>query len=202
MTIQLYTHYLSGNSYKVQLFLSLIGLEYRLTHVDLMNGEHQQPEFLQLNPLAQVPVLVDGEMIIRDSQAILTYVARSYANESWLPLEAEAMARVMQWLFLSSSEIHLGLEAIRLYHLLGSSEINAEQAKQKAKDILQIVDQHLEGRFWLEREQPTIADLACYPYIYLAPDAQIELSSYRNICAWMERIQNLPGYFAMSRASA
>lgn len=201
MTIQLYTHYLSGNSYKVQLFLSLLGLEYQLTSVDLMSGEHRQPDFLELNPLGQVPVLVDGPIIIRDAQAILTYLARHYANESWLPLEAEAMGRVMQWLFLSASEIHVGLEALRLYHLLGISEINAEQAVQKAKDILQIIDRHLKGRLWLELERPTIADLACYPYIYLAPDAQIELSFYRNICAWMEQVQDLPGYIAMSRAS-
>lgn len=202
MTIQLYTHYLSGNSYKVQLFLSLLGLEYQLTHVDLMNGENQQPEFLQLNPLGQVPVLVDGHIIIRDAQAILTYLARRYADESWLPLEAEAMGQIMQWLFLSASEIHVGLEAVRLYHLLGVSGINAEQATQKAKDVLQIIDRHLKGRLWLELERPTIADLACYPYIYLAPDAQIELSSYRNICTWMEQVQNLPGYIAMSRAFA
>lgn len=202
MTIQLYTHYLSGNSYKVQLLLSLLGLDHQLTPVDLMKGEHRQPKFLQLNPLGQVPVLVDGETVIRDAQAILTYLARRYGDESWLPLEAKSMGRIMQWLFLSASEIHVGLESARLYHLLGLSGINIEQATQKAKDVLQIVDRHLEERLWLEQEHPTIADIACYPYIHLAPNAQIELNPYPNLCTWMNRIEQLPGYIAMNRASA
>jgi glutathione S-transferase len=182
--------------------LSLLGLEYQLTPVDLMKGEHRQPEFLRLNPLGQVPVLVDGNLVIRDAQAILIYLARRYGNESWLPLEAEAMGRVMQWLFLSASEIHVGLESARLYHLLGLSAINIEQATQKAKDVLQIVDRHLDRRLWLELERPTIADIACYPYINLASDAQIDLNPYPNLGAWMNRIEQLPGYTAMSGASA
>ncbi len=47
---------------------------------------------LQLNPLGQVPVLTDGDTVVRDSQAILVYLARRYGGEEWLPLEAEAMS--------------------------------------------------------------------------------------------------------------
>lgn len=174
-----------------------MGLDYQLIPVDLIGGEHQQPAFLKLNPLGQVPVLVEGESLIRDSQAILVYLARNYGNDSWLPLEAEAMGRIMQWLSLSASEIRMGLEAARLYHLLGFSEINIHQATQKANETLKIIDHHLEGREWLAGDNPTIADVACYPYIYLAEDAQIDLQPYPNVETWLKQVQHLPGYIAM-----
>lgn len=69
-TLRLYNHEISG---KVRLLLSLLGLNYELVRVDLMKGEHKQPDFLALNPFGQVPVLVDGNTMVSDSQAILTY---------------------------------------------------------------------------------------------------------------------------------
>ena len=64
----LYGHPMSGNSYKVKLLLSLLGLDYEWITVDLMKGEHKHPEFLKLNPFGQVPVLVDGDVVLADAQ--------------------------------------------------------------------------------------------------------------------------------------
>lgn len=57
--IKLYGHEMSGNSYKVRLFLELLNLEYEWVKVDLMKGEHKSPEYLTLNPFGQVPLLAD-----------------------------------------------------------------------------------------------------------------------------------------------
>ena len=67
----LYGHPMSGNSYKVKLLLSLLGLDYEWITVDLMKGEHKQPEFLTLNPFGQIPVLTDGDIVIADAQGAL-----------------------------------------------------------------------------------------------------------------------------------
>ena len=196
--IQLYGHELSGNSYKAKLMLSLLGLNYDWIQVDLLKGAHKQPEFLTLNPFGQVPVLVDGDMILADAQAILVYLAQRYGGESWLPLDAESISRVVRWLSTTAAEVRQGPESVRLYYLFNATNINLEQATQKSEFILTQLNQHLAQREWLECGHPTIADVAVFPYIALAHDGKIDLSSYLSVLEWLERVKHLPGFIGMS----
>lgn len=195
--IQLYGYELSGNSYKAKLMLSLLGLDYEWVKVDLPQGAHKQPEFLALNPFGQVPVLVDGNTILADAQAILVYLARQYGSQQWLPLATEPMSRVIRWLSTTAGEIRQGTESARLYHLFKVTDINLERANQKSDFILTQLNNHLADREWLELGHPTIADVAVFPYIALAPDGKIPLEPYPHIRAWIERLKHLPGFVGM-----
>lgn len=185
--------------------LSLLGLEcdsleggtapHRIL-IDFVGGEHKSADFLKLNPLGQVPVLVDGDTVIRDSQAILVYLARKYEREDWLPLAAEPMAKVMQWLSFAANEIHCSLFVARLHFRFGM-DFDWEAAQRKGKQVLQVMDDHLQGRDWLECDRPTIADIACYPYVGLAPEGKVDLEPYPQVLAWLDRIKQLPGYEGM-----
>lgn len=194
--LKLYDLTLSGNCYKVRLMLSLLGLEHELVPVNLQAGEHKSSAFLQLNPLGQVPVFIDGDVIIRDSQAILVYLARRYGGEDWLPIEAEAMAKVGQWLSTAANEIQQGIAAARR-HFIINAKIDLDLAQSKAYRVLQVMDEHLQERNWLECDRPTIADIACFPYIALAADGKITLKEYPHVIAWINRIMQLPGYVGM-----
>jgi glutathione S-transferase len=196
--IKLYGHELSGNSYKVRLFLELLNLNYEWIKVDLMKGEHKSPDYLVLNPFGQVPLLMDGETKLADAQAILVYLARQYGGEQWLPLEALPLAQVVRWLSTTAGEVRQGPENARLYHLFGATSINIERAHQKAEYILTQLDQHLSTHTWLEFERPTIADVAVYPYVALARDGKINLDIYPHVLAWIDRIKQLPGYISMT----
>jgi|ERR687886_1212131 glutathione S-transferase len=195
--IKLYGHELSGNSYKAKLMLYLLGLDYEWIKVDLMARAHKQPEFLALNSFGQVPVLVDENTVLPDAQAILVYLARQYGGESWLPLEAEPMSRVIRWLSIAAGEIRQGPEVARLYYLFKATSINLEQANQKAEFILTQLNNHLADREWLELGHPTIADVAVFPYVALAPDGKISLDNYPNVLAWIDRVKHLPGFVGM-----
>lgn len=196
--IKLYGHEISGNSYKVQLMLSLLKLEYEWVRVDLMKGEHKSPEYLAMNPFGQVPLLVDGEKQLADAQAILVYLARQYGGEQWLPLAALPMAQVIRWLSIAAGEVRQGTKNARLYYLFGAgTNINIDRATQKAEFILTQLDQHLSSRLWLEFDRPTIADVAVYPYIALARDGKIDLDPYPQVLGWIDRLQQLPGYIPM-----
>lgn len=196
--IKLYGHELSGNTYKVKLFLSLLGVEWEWIKVDLLKGEHKTPEFLSLNPFAQVPLLVDGEVILADAQAILVYLARCYGGEKWLPLDDISLAWVVRWLSTTAGEIRTGAEWARLYYLFKVTSINIDRAQEKAQFILQQLNEHLKDREWLECHRPTIADIAVFPYIALAGDGKIDLSPYGNVLAWIGRVKHLPGYVSMA----
>jgi glutathione S-transferase len=195
--IKLYGHELSGNSYKAKLMLSLLGLDYEWIKVDLMTGAHKQPEFLALNPFGQVPLLVDGNFILPDAQAILVYLARQYGTQQWLPLEAEPMSRVIRWLSTTAGEIRQGPESARLYHLFKATSINLERANQKAEFILTQLNDRLADREWLELGHPTIADVAVFPYVALAPNGKISLKPYPHVLDWIDRLKHLPGFVGM-----
>lgn len=198
--IELYNHELSGNCYKVRLMLSLLRLKHELVSVDMNRGEHKSPQFLALNPLGQVPLLVDSEVVIRDSHAILVYLARRYGSEIWLPTEPEPMSKVMQWLSIATNEIQHSFAAARRYYRL-NEYTDIELAQQKAHQILQILNQHLQAQRWLECARPTIADIACFPYIGLASDSRISLEACPYVMSWIERIKQLPSYIGMADLS-
>ena len=194
--MKLYDLELSGNCYKVRLFCALLDLPLTLEPVDTRNGEHKQPAFLALNPLGQIPVLVDGEVVLRDSQAILVYLARKTERSDWLPLEAGPLATVMQWLSTAANELARGPADARAGVKFGR-QLDVELARAKAFSILGIIDTHLGRQRWLACDRPTIADIACFPYIALAPEGGIGLEPYSNIKGWMNRIASLPGYISM-----
>lgn len=196
--IKLYGHSMSGNSYKVRLFLELLNIDYEWITVDLMKGEHKSPEYLALNPFGQVPLLVDGDMKLADAQAILVYLARQYGGEQWLPTDALHLAQVVRWLSTTAGEVRQGPESARLYHVFKTTNINLERAIQKSEFILTQLNDHLAERDWLELGHPTIADLAVFPYVALARDGKIDLNSYPNVLAWIDRIKHLPGFVGMN----
>lgn len=194
--IQLYDFVLSGNCHKVRLLLSMLKVDYESLPVNLAAGEHKTNQFLQLNPCGQVPVLIDGNVTIRDSQAILVYLARRYGSEDWLPLEPEAIAKIMQWLSFAANEIANSLAAARRYFIF-KGQLDIDLTQQKAHQVLQILDRHLTKNHWLECSHPTIADLACFPYVGLAADGKVALDNYPHVIAWCDRIKQLPGYISM-----
>lgn len=194
--ITLYEFALSGNCHKIRLMLSLLELEYTSILVDGSQKQQKSANFLAINPFGQVPVLSDDEVVIRDSQAILVYLARKYGNTNWLPEDAALLAEVTAWLSTAANEVSLGPNRLRLHHKFGRA-INIDESSQITLNLLAILQQQLALRPWLISEQTTIADIAIYPYIALAPEGGIDLSPYPAVTTWLSRIQALPGYVGM-----
>jgi glutathione S-transferase len=96
----------------------------------------------------------------------------------------------------AANEIARGPNDARLHDKFGYS-LDVEQARTKAIKIFRMIDTHLSTRQWLELERPTIADIACFPYIALAHEGGVSTSPHHNINAWIERIKTLPGFISM-----
>jgi glutathione S-transferase len=196
IVVKLYNVEVSGNCYKIRLFLSLLKLEYEIVSVDIANREQKSPAYLKKNPLGEFPVLEDDDLVLRDSQAILVYLARQYASDDWLPSAPSEMALVMQWLFTACNEIARGLMDSR-FHKKFKMDLDIQKAHEKSRLILTIIDQHLDGKDWLELNRATIADIACFPYIALAHEGDISLDPYPNIKKWIANIKTLPNFVYM-----
>ncbi|EPF73333.1 glutathione S-transferase family protein [Acinetobacter rudis] len=194
--MKLYDLELSGNCYKVRLFAALANIDLELIAVDFLAGEHKSTELLKLNPFGELPILDDHGFILRDSQAILIYLANKYAGEAWWPSSPQQQAEVSQWLFVTANEIQHGPCAARLIDLF-QYPLDKQVALIKAERILTILNTHLSEHTWLAINRPTIADIAVYPYVALAHEGSIDLSPYVHIQAWLKRIQALPNYVSM-----
>jgi glutathione S-transferase len=196
--VKLYTGLESGNSWKVRILLEQLGVPYEKVFVDMLQWEHKTERFMsELNPRGQVPVLEDEGRRYWDSAACLVYIARKFEREDWLPIDAAGMAEVMQWVSLAASEIQFGLQyarrgVMRDRWIAG----NLEQLQVIGKLALGALEWRLRDHDWLALDRITIADIACFPYVYHADEAKLPLDPYPAIGAWVDRCLARPNWAA------
>jgi len=193
--MKLYLVAISGNSYKVRILLSLLKVPQELIFVDTRNRAHKKPPFLSLNPRGEVPVLEDDGTVLWDSAAILVYLARKHGGEQWLPSEPAAMGEVMQWMALAGNEIQFGLQYARRGVLQDRWTAGTlEQGQAMGRVALNALELRLKDHSWLALGRPTIADIACFPYIETAPEAKVPLEPFPAVTDWLARCKALPGW--------
>lgn len=185
----------SGHAHRALVFAKLAGIAHEAVYVDLLSGEHKSPEFLAMNPDGQVPVLEDGDVVVSDSNAILVYLARTYAPE-WMAKDAVGDAQIQRWLTLAAGEIAFGSCAARLITVF-NAPLDPEFASATAAKAMKKLERGLENRDWLVGDRPTIADVAAYSYTAHAPEGNVSLEPYPNIRAWIARFEALDGFEAM-----
>lgn len=194
----LYHHPLSGHAHRAVLFASLLGVAHELVEVDLAAGAHKRPEFLKLNPFGQVPVLVDGDVVIADSNAILVYLARKSGRTDWLPNDARDEAAVQRWLSVAAGELAYGPAAARLITVFGAG-FDAEEVIARSHRLLGLLEARLAESAWLAGASPTIADVALYSYVARAPEGNVDLSGYPAVIDFLRRVEALPGFVPFAR---
>ena len=200
--LTLYDFELSASCYKIRLLLSLLKLKYERVTVNFFPGfENRQPAFLKINPLGQLPALRDGDLMLRDAQAILAYLARKYdPTGRWLPSEPTALAEVLMWLFFTASEL-TAATAARLHDMLAfpADEVAVKKAARKAFRIMNdaMTGREHDGASWFVGNQATLADIALFPSIALSRDFGVEHDEYPALRRWMRRVRGLEGFIAM-----
>lgn len=200
--IKLYNDELSGNCYKLRLFMGLLELPYERVPVNFHPGrEHKSEAFLKINPFGQLPAIDDDGYVLRDAQAILVYLATRYdPTQRWFPVDARSRGRVALWLTVAE-DITRSASAARLHDAFGYPfDVNA--CREAAHKLFAHIEDHLadgeiEGREWLAGDAPTIADIACFPYVALAPEGGVLLDRYPALRRWIHRVKTLPNFIGM-----
>ncbi|MEM1155174.1 MAG: glutathione S-transferase family protein, partial [Pseudomonadota bacterium] len=192
---------LSGNCYKIKLLMHFLDQAYEWEHVDILAGATHELAFQRMNPNSRVPVVIlpNGEYLW-ESNAVLNYLAEGSA---FLPDDRYHRAQVLQWQFFEqySHEPYIATARYINKYLGLPAEREAEyHAKQDGGHrALAVMDEHLATRAFFVGDGATIADISLYAYTHVAAEGGFELGSYSNICDWLQRIEQLPGYVAMSR---
>jgi glutathione S-transferase len=194
--MKLYLTESSGNSYKVRVLASILKVRYQKVIVDWDAKEHKQPAFLRMNPRGQVPVMVIEGKALWDSTAHLVYLARQYGGKKWLPTDALGLAEVSQWLAFAQNEVYFGLQWSRGV-VKGLRGGNLEEYQAYARKALDALTWRLEQHDWLALNRPTIADIACYPYVKRAPEGGLSLVAYPAVKVWLKRCEEIPGWLKL-----
>ena len=194
--IRLHDFELSGSCYKVRLLLNILKVSCERIPVDFIRKEHKTEQFLKLNPLGEIPVMEDGEVRLRDAQAILVYIARTYdRSNTWFPDAPDSMGKIMQWLSFGGNEL-MAATGARLVRIL-NYPLDLPALQARAIGSFRVLDAHLSDREFLELGHPTIGDIACFPDVAMAGEGGIDLKPYPYILRWIDRIKQIPGFIPM-----
>ncbi len=196
--MKLYYDPITVNCRKVVAGLDLIGAGYEDELLSYFGGDHKQPEFRKVNPNAELPALVDGDLVLWESNAILVYGAEKTGNRTAYPADAKIRADIARWLLWECSKwfdaCYVYLVQNVVNPILDSTPDQAvlDAHEPAFRNLASILEAALEGREWLCADNPTIADIAVAAPMHLHAVQKLPLDDYPNIRGWIARVEGLP----------
>ena len=178
------------NGKKISIMLEEIGYKYKLTKIDISNGEQFNPEFIKMSPFSKIPVIIDRDTneTIFESGAILMYLG----EKSGKFYDKENRLKINQWLMAQMGYIGPMIGQHHQFHHFnsGKSEFGEERYFKITKKIYQDLDNRLENSKYLAGEKYSIADIATWPWIARHEWHDIGLKNYKNLSRWYLDIAN------------
>ncbi|XXG65801.1 hypothetical protein AAC387_Pa05g3418 [Persea americana] len=180
-------------------------IEFELVPVDLLKGEHKNPDFLKLQPFGVVPVIQDGDLTLYESRAIIRYYAEKYKSHGvdLLGTTVEDRAVVEQWLEVEGQNFHQPIYTLVLqilyYPKLGlpTDEKAVKEGEENLGKVLDIYEERLSKSKYLAGDFYSLADLSHLPFThYLVNDIGkgYMINDRKHVNAWWEDISNKPSW--------
>jgi glutathione S-transferase len=146
--------------------LEEIGTPFEARRVTILKGEHQTPDYLALNPHGRVPTLTDGDFVLTESPAILSYLGHRFADAGLLDLEnLERLGRTHELLNFFSSGVHIAFAQVFRAARFAESESARAEIIAAGRATLETHFDELEGLAqggsWIVGDTYSIAD----PYL-------------------------------------
>lgn len=180
------------NSIKVPVLLEELALEYDLRAVNIRAGEQRSAAFLALNPNGKVPFLVDGDLKIAESAAIMIHLAETHGR--FLPTAPAHRARVFEWLMVQISGTGPAFGQSGYWQKLASERNEAAIARYstEANRLADLIDGHLRENTWFGGEEYTIADMAHFGWFWRREFAGISFDNRPSLARWYAAMEARP----------
>jgi glutathione S-transferase len=200
--LRLYDYLESGNAYKVRLLLHQLGVPFERVDVDILKGESRTPAFLERNPNGRIPLLeLEDGTCLAESNAILWYLAD---GSPFLPAGRLQRAQLLQWMFFEQYSHEPYIAVLRFWNHAGVLERNraaVAEKRERGMQALAVMDRHLAERRFFVGDGYSVADIALYAYTHVAHEGGFDLSDYRYVRDWLERVRSRPGHVPISYAA-
>ena len=190
----------SPNTRKVQAVAAHLGIALEFGFVDITKGLSHTPQFIALNPAGRTPVLVDGDFVLPESNAIMQYLAGKKKNDLW-PENARTRADIARWQFWQVAQWHEGCGGFLWENFVkkllmggGTDQAALKRAEDAFHRDAPVLDAHLAKHQYLVNGVLTLADFSVASYLHYAAAAKMPLERYQNIQAWYARIEALPAW--------
>ena len=178
------------NGKKISIMLEEIGYDYKVTKVDINNGEQFEEGFKKISPLSKIPVIIDhkNNQTVFESGAILIYLA----EQSKKFYNQEDRLQINQWLMAQMGYIGPMLGQHHQFHHYnsGKSKFGEDRYFKISKRIYNELDKRLSVSKFLSGEKYTIADIATFPWIARHEWHDIGLANFKNLSRWYSEISN------------
>lgn len=174
------------NNRKVVAFIEHFDLPVEIHQVDFKARETQTDEFFAINPMRKVPVLIDGDFTLWESNAILTYLARKFPETNALPVDIQGRADVDRWLHWQSCH---------LMPFMGALKTGSEKDPDAIKPLFNVLEVPLQSGDYI-RDELSVADFAIAAYLMTKLGRQLDYSEHPKVAAWRERMGSLKGFVA------
>ncbi len=194
---KLYCFAQSGNSYKVALYLNLIGADWEPVAVDFFTGETRSPAYREnVNEMGEAPVLEHKGKKLTQSGVILTYL--SDLSGKFTASSEDEKLEVLRWILFDNHKVTNFLATHRFFNafMKDTNPAVLEFLRGRAIANLKIVEKHLARQPYLAGNSPTIADISMLGYMYY-PDEEHGFSiekDFPSVHAWREKFKAMPGW--------
>jgi len=179
----------SGNVQKVIFMLEEIGLKHVREDYGRQFNNTNTDAYRKLNPNMKVPTLIDGDLVMWESNTILRYLAATYkpAMTGATPAEKTHVGRWMDWLLASLNAPYVAVfKDVKKPAAERSADFSAQSADMVSQ--LKILDGHITGRSWFALDRLTIADICLAPIVKRCLDFPIEKPVFPELSRWQQSI--------------
>lgn len=187
----------SGNSIKPMLVASQLNLQCNVVYINVLAGDSRKPEFLSINPQGQLPYLVSADGCgLGESNAIAWYLAE---ESKLIPDTAFARAQAIGWMNFEQTMLEANISPVRFFtHIVPELQTDHEDMipvwRERGNQGLSILDEYLASNEFVTNYGYSVADIAVFGYTHLANEGGFDLQGYKNIAAWIKRVQQQSGY--------
>ncbi len=190
----------SPHTWKVRALAAHLGVPLEHVYVDLLKGENKTPEFLALAPSSRLPVMVDGDLTLWESNAMLQYVA-SLKPTPLYPDDARLRAEITNWLcwhghhWSRACEPLLFENIVKELYAIGLPDPKAVAAAEQTFAVeARVLDLHLMKRAYLVGGNLTIADLAVASYLFHTERGRLPVAPHEHVRRWFGTVSALPAW--------
>ena len=147
---------------RVRWTLQELDVPFEAVEINLRAGEQRSPEFLKINPAGKLPVLVDGDIVLTESVAIVLYLAEKYPDKRLIPSDPAQRAQLYRWLLFAATELEQPLWRIARHTLLYAEDKRLPGeialAREDFAAMAQIMEAHLRERNFVAGDTVTVGD--------------------------------------------